>query len=187
MVHGDKLTIISSPVYTEHLHARASPSSLHALLFAFVMARSDGHPDTTAIGGVFVQIIFSTLVYGLTLAQTMFYLWNYPGDSLALKVLVIMLWALDTTRAMLVVNNEWWYLVRNHANVVSLEEVQGEAMQIAHCIVSVVLIYLVHCFFIHNIWKLMIQKSGRVVLTSIALVFATLSAVAGLVFVYDST
>ncbi|KAH9829394.1 uncharacterized protein C8Q71DRAFT_888903 [Rhodofomes roseus] len=151
------------------------------------MGGNHGSPDTSAIGGVFVEIIFSMIVYGFTLAQTLYYLWNYPGDSIGLKIMVIVLWALDTIRAMLVTNDEWWHLVRNHANATALEELQG--------------------FFIHNIWKLMAQKSGQLVLTSIAVTFTVLSAgkrffvcsqestnnisayyiAAGFVFAYEST
>ncbi|EPT02228.1 hypothetical protein FOMPIDRAFT_1047933 [Fomitopsis schrenkii] len=150
------------------------------------MSGHNGTPDTAAIGGVFVEIIFSTLVYGCTLAQTMYYLWNYPGDGMTLKILVGALWFLDTIRALLVVDNEWWYLVRNHANPASLEDLQGGAT-IPHCVVSVIVIYIVQCFFIHNIWKLLAQKDGRIVLTSIALAFATISAAAGFVFTYEAT
>ncbi|KAI0721474.1 hypothetical protein C8Q72DRAFT_890299 [Fomitopsis betulina] len=150
------------------------------------MSGHNGTADTAAIGGVFVEIIFSMLVYGFTLAQTMFYLWTYPGDGMMLKFLVGVLWVLDTVRAILVVDNEWWYLVLNHANAPSLEDLQGRAT-IPHCVVSVIVIYIVQCFFIHNIWKLLAQKDNRILLTSIALAFATISAAGGFAFAYEST
>ncbi|TFY58640.1 hypothetical protein EVJ58_g6295 [Rhodofomes roseus] len=173
------------------MHAYYASSPLLPLILT--MGGNHGSPDTSAIGGVFVEIIFSMIVYGFTLAQTLYYLWNYPGDSIGLKIMVIVLWALDTIRAMLVTNDEWWHLVRNHANATALEELQGK-ITIAHCIVSslrcsleALFTHVPISFFIHNIWKLMAQKSGQLVLTSIAVTFTVLSAAAGFVFAYEST
>jgi hypothetical protein len=76
----------------------------------------------TTFGATFVGLLVSTTLFGLTLAQTWMYFWNYHNrDTKALKFFVAFIAVLDTLHTILSAYVNYWYLVLNFGNVENLD------------------------------------------------------------------
>ncbi|OSX58968.1 hypothetical protein POSPLADRAFT_1036024 [Postia placenta MAD-698-R-SB12] len=72
------------------------------------------------LGCSFIGILFGILLYGLTSAQTLYYFQRYPIDGVRLKLFVVTLWLLDTSRTILGSWCNWTWVITNHANLLAL-------------------------------------------------------------------
>ncbi|KAH8994619.1 hypothetical protein EDB92DRAFT_2102582 [Lactarius akahatsu] len=74
-------------------------------------------------GAAFVGLLVSTILFGLTIAQTWFYFWNYRHrDSKLLKFFVAFLTVIDTLHTITCAYVIYWYLILNFGNVESLRD-----------------------------------------------------------------
>ena len=48
------------------------------------------------VGAMFVGSMVSLIIYGISCLQCYFYYLNYPGDELHIKMLVLLVWVLDS-------------------------------------------------------------------------------------------
>ncbi|KAI9443468.1 hypothetical protein H4582DRAFT_1197393 [Lactarius indigo] len=76
-----------------------------------------------SFGAAFVGLLVSTALFGLTIAQTWIYFWNYRNrDSRFLKSFIGFVAFLDTSHTVMCAYAIYWYLVLNFGNVESLED-----------------------------------------------------------------
>ncbi|KAH8112386.1 hypothetical protein DFH11DRAFT_1545758 [Phellopilus nigrolimitatus] len=73
-----------------------------------------------ALSATFIGYSVATTLYGITCLQLYLYYRNHPKDPLFVKILVTLLWALDTLTTALIGHTIYYYLVLNlgKANVV---------------------------------------------------------------------
>ncbi|KAL5519557.1 hypothetical protein ACEPAH_1240 [Sanghuangporus vaninii] len=78
----------------------------------------------TYVGALFIGSYFAIAttrsLYGLTTQQTFRYYRMYPNDSNSTKVMVGLVWLLDSTHSMLICHTCYYYLVSNYFNPLSL-------------------------------------------------------------------
>ncbi|EKM76842.1 hypothetical protein AGABI1DRAFT_130862 [Agaricus bisporus var. burnettii JB137-S8] len=67
-------------------------------------------------GASYIGVIVTAALYGLTTLQTYFYYVNYPKDGPGLKLLVALIWSLDTLHMADVTYCIYYYLVTNYNN-----------------------------------------------------------------------
>jgi len=66
--------------------------------------------DTT-LGALFDGVAVSTMLYGVTCAQTFVYFLNDFDDDGYLKLIVVFVWMMDTLQQALTTHSAWYYLV----------------------------------------------------------------------------
>ncbi|KAH9917965.1 uncharacterized protein B0H18DRAFT_1033021 [Fomitopsis serialis] len=71
-------------------------------------------------GPLFAGLILSHLLYGVTVAQTLFYFCNYQSDTRAVKSWVVAIWLLDTAKIITEAHQLWDYFVTAHGNIFAL-------------------------------------------------------------------
>jgi len=82
-----------------------------------VMASMEGSVDIGGtFGAAYIGSMISMGLYGLTSLQSYLYYAYYPKDSSSLKLLVAILWALESLQVALVCHAMYYYLVVNYAN-----------------------------------------------------------------------
>jgi len=73
-------------------------------------------------GAVFIGLLVSTVLYGVTIIQIWLYCWNYRSrDSTALIAFIAFLFFLDTLHTILCTYSVYWYLILNFGNVANLD------------------------------------------------------------------
>ncbi|EPT04367.1 hypothetical protein FOMPIDRAFT_1046236 [Fomitopsis schrenkii] len=137
------------------------------------------------VGCLFVGLLFELLFYGVSLAQTVYYYHEYPGDRIYIRALVAIVWTLDTARTGCDLQFLWALLVDSHANLAGLTQFTKPA--IAEFFLAGLITLIVQCYYIWSIWQFLAAKWPRVVLTTSMVLFALLSFCGGLVSVYDFT
>jgi hypothetical protein len=70
-----------------------------------------------SFGAAFIGLLVSTTLFGVTIAQTWVYFWNYRKDSIALKFFVAFVTAMDAVHTILSSYAVYWYLILNYGNV----------------------------------------------------------------------
>ncbi|KAH9060299.1 hypothetical protein EDB87DRAFT_625313 [Lactarius vividus] len=77
-----------------------------------------------SFGIVFIGLLITTTLYGLTILQTWVYFWNCrKRDPKTLKLFIIFITVLDTIDIILSAYTIYWYLVLNFGNVESLDHI----------------------------------------------------------------
>ncbi|KAL1949727.1 hypothetical protein VTO73DRAFT_8608 [Trametes versicolor] len=101
------------------------------------------------IGVAFLGVAISSAIYGITCIQTFQYYRSPRGstDTPFLKIIVLILWMLDSTHQALIVQILYHYLVLNYANALAL-------LRTTEIIVNAVIACIVETFFVMRIWKL---------------------------------
>jgi len=140
------------------------------------MTGPNAHLNST-IGQVFIGVLFSAFAYGLTCAQSLYYVGHYRSDQWVLKSLVSLLWLLDTIRIALVGNNLSWYLIQNHNNMAALERIKGTFR--AEHIVAIIVVLIVQCYFILSIWRLVKPNKFKALFTVTTMLLVMLSVGSG--------
>ncbi|KAH9060492.1 hypothetical protein EDB87DRAFT_1831480 [Lactarius vividus] len=85
-----------------------------------------GHPIVdirNSFGAAFIGLLFSTMLFGWTIAQTWIYFWNYRNrDSKPLKFFVAFVTSMDALHTIMCAYAIYWYLILNFGNVESLRD-----------------------------------------------------------------
>ncbi|KAH9936972.1 uncharacterized protein B0H18DRAFT_182832 [Fomitopsis serialis] len=134
------------------------------------------------MGCTFIGVFFSLALYGASCAQTIFYFYEYPADKMRVKSLVTILWVLDTARTILDICYLWYWLIAHHADVTGLSVLPDTFT--AEFFISALTVFIVQCYFISTIWRLLSQKWYQWLLTSVVVLLAVVSFVGGIVTVY---
>ncbi|EGN94815.1 hypothetical protein SERLA73DRAFT_143687 [Serpula lacrymans var. lacrymans S7.3] len=104
------------------------------------------------LGAVFIGVIFSSILFGITNLQTYIYYCRYPKDWYIHKISIGILWALDAVHLALTVDAVYQYLINGFGNVLALLVIVWSfKLQIA---VNIVIILFVQSLYAMRIWKL---------------------------------
>ncbi|KAL0952970.1 hypothetical protein HGRIS_007181 [Hohenbuehelia grisea] len=103
-------------------------------------------------GAGFIGALVTGVLYGITTLQTYFYYVSYPKDSRNLKLLVSVIWFLDTVHFGFVCHTMYWYLVTNFANPPALAI--GNWSLFVSVILNLVISLFVQTFFALRIFRL---------------------------------
>ncbi|EPS93008.1 hypothetical protein FOMPIDRAFT_1020789 [Fomitopsis schrenkii] len=109
------------------------------------------------VGYIFIGLAFELLFYGVSLAQTVYYYHEYPGDRFYIRALVAIVWTLDTVRTGCDLQFLWAYLVDSHSNLAGMTKFTK--------------------YYIWSIWQFLAAKWPRIVLTTSMVEDWTVSAV----------
>ncbi|ETW83487.1 hypothetical protein HETIRDRAFT_383555 [Heterobasidion irregulare TC 32-1] len=76
----------------------------------------------TSFGALFDGALLAFVVYGITCSQVLKYFINYPQDSRSTKLLVAVIWMLDTLHRCITIHCLWFYLVsKGNGNLLLLQ------------------------------------------------------------------
>ncbi|KAI0962210.1 hypothetical protein AcV7_001103 [Taiwanofungus camphoratus] len=139
------------------------------------------HLDNT-MGCVLVGVLFAVVLYGCSCAQTMFYIQEYPKDTIFLKTLVGALWLLDTSRTGLDIAFLWHYTVPHHADIAALEIFQSTFT--AEFFLASLTVWIVQLYYIYTIWRLLAGRWFQLLLSTAAIALSTMSFAGGTATVY---
>ncbi|KZT08261.1 uncharacterized protein LAESUDRAFT_811712 [Laetiporus sulphureus 93-53] len=137
------------------------------------------------LGCTFIGMLFTALLYGCTAAQMMYYFCHYHTDHRYLKLMVTILWILDTSKVGVDMQILYYTLVREHGNPFGLTSPKSFAAQ--H-VLSGISTCIVQGFYIRTIWFLLPVRR-RIVWVLYTLLTATLclTALAGSIVVAYGT
>ncbi|KAK7016686.1 hypothetical protein R3P38DRAFT_2541847, partial [Favolaschia claudopus] len=111
-----------------------------------------GAPLGNTMGSMLLGVIFSAILYGISLLQCLFYFTRYKRDPIYLKVIVTLTLFLDTFHLSLVVHTLYHYLISNYY--------QREALRLMIWSVSLEAVPtgltagLVQMFYAYRIWRM---------------------------------
>jgi len=130
-------------------------------------------------GALLAGGLVATGFSGVVTVQCLAYFRNYGKDPLKIKLLVTAVWILDFCHTIFVGVTLWDHLIENFGNQTRIDFVPWSmALTIAF---TAVLTFLVHCFFVHRIFKLSLNNYYIAVplalLASSRLAFACLTTV----------
>ncbi|KAI0324066.1 hypothetical protein GY45DRAFT_1289503 [Cubamyces sp. BRFM 1775] len=120
------------------------------------------------LGAAFVGDILAACLYGLTTLQTLTYFGRSQKDSVVLKSLVALLWALDTFHLILISHTVYSYTITNFGNVPALLSPTWSV--ISQVFVTGVSDGIVRAIYCYRIWMF----SGRKWIISTAIAIGTL-------------
>ncbi|KAI0040387.1 hypothetical protein FA95DRAFT_884187 [Auriscalpium vulgare] len=106
--------------------------------------------DST-MGGLYIGILVSGALWGVTTMQTWHYYREYPQDPWHIKALVAVVFVLDTLHQMLIAHTGYWYLVTHYFEPQFLGRIVWSIA--AEVAVAAIVALIVQCFFIKRIWK----------------------------------
>ncbi|KAI0039476.1 hypothetical protein FA95DRAFT_1550637 [Auriscalpium vulgare] len=107
--------------------------------------------DST-MGGLYISIVVSGSLWGVTALQTWHYYLNYPQDPWHLKAIVAVVFSLDTLHQILIAHTGYWYLVTHYFEPQFLGHIVWSIA--AEVVVAAIVALTVQCFFIMRIWQL---------------------------------
>lgn len=117
----------------------------------------------STIGCSLIGSIIGTFLYGVTCAQTLYYMRRYSLDRIWLKLFVALLWSLDTARTITEIWCIWIWNVTNHSNPFALLTVERSFL--ANFFLEGVTILIVQMYFIYCIWKVVEHRQYQLLLT----------------------
>jgi hypothetical protein len=130
---------------------------------------------TTTFGALLIGVIVSAALYGVTCIQTFYYFNNY-NDGLWAKILIVVLWVLETVHSIFASHAVYWFVITNYNNPAGLAKATWSA--ILTIPVSAIIMFLVHLFYAKRVWH-MSQKN--LPLTGIIVLLACAHAALGIV------
>ncbi|KAJ7693430.1 hypothetical protein B0H17DRAFT_1199936 [Mycena rosella] len=142
-------------------------------------ALPNGVDISSHVDAMFVGIMFSFILWGVTVPQT----WNYFNsnkDGWMLQALVGVLFVLDSVSTYLTGDMAHVYLVQNFGNLAALATVPTSA--IAEVAINVAVCFLVQLFFARRVHLL---NQRRLIMPIIIVLFAAAGVVAGIFIVVD--
>ncbi|KAJ8518247.1 hypothetical protein ONZ45_g4682 [Pleurotus djamor] len=128
---------------------------------------------TAAVKEVFLTVligyVLATALYGITVTQTFLYFRNYAKDHIGIKLIVVLLWALDTSATALVSYSLYSYLVKDFGKPVFAIDVIPRSFAAENGVMTGI-IFITQSFFAYQIWIVSRNKSltGVIVVLSIA-------------------
>ncbi|KAI0324065.1 hypothetical protein GY45DRAFT_1439311 [Cubamyces sp. BRFM 1775] len=121
------------------------------------------------LGAAFVGNILAACLYGLTTLQTSIYFGRCRKDSVAMKGLVVLLWALDTLHLFLVSHTVYSYTITNFGNIPALLKPTWSVL--AQVLVTGVSDGIIRALYCYRIWIF----SGRNCLLCTAIAMSSLT------------
>ncbi|KAF4608669.1 hypothetical protein EYR40_001016 [Pleurotus pulmonarius] len=108
------------------------------------------------VGALLAGGLVATAFTGIITVQSYNYYKTYRGDAMRVRLLVAFVWLLDFCHTLFVSLSLWHYLVLHYGDTSMVDSVPWSlAMTIAF---TAILTFLVHCFFVHRIFKLSVGK-----------------------------
>jgi len=104
------------------------------------------------LGAFYIGVIAGAALWGISCMQTYLYYTSYPRDLPQLKVLVFVVWGLDTVHQVLISHAVYIYSVKNFANPAILGEVVWSVL--AEVVINALTSLIVQYFFVYRIWRL---------------------------------
>ncbi|KAN0082794.1 hypothetical protein V8E55_008589 [Tylopilus felleus] len=128
------------------------------------------------LGAILIGALFAAAFWGVTSVQTYIYYQRYPNDQLVLKLVVAVLWILDTFDACLTSHIVYHYLVTNYMNPTSIAVPVWSL--IIHTTVTIITDVLVRCMFSKRVWGL---SERNIILTSVVWILSLGDLIIGLI------
>ncbi|KAJ7156511.1 hypothetical protein C8R43DRAFT_1183878 [Mycena crocata] len=118
-----------------------------------VMVYSTQSPTLgNTLGAVFIGMVFSSILFGVSSLQIYLYYHNYPHDSLLHKFSVGFLWLLDATHLSLTIYSTYHYGVLGFGHFEGLGSISWAIkLQIA---INVIIVLLVQSLYAYRVWLL---------------------------------
>ncbi|RDB30540.1 hypothetical protein Hypma_007211 [Hypsizygus marmoreus] len=126
--------------------------------------------EEVALGMTLLGVIFSSILYGVTLTQTYKYFQRFQNDPLLVKLLVIAIFFIDTLSVFLVGHASWYYLVTTGPEGRAVWSLNAELA------ISMVISGIAETFLAYRVWML---SGHRFILTSLLLLLALLHFASG--------
>lgn len=135
-----------------------------------------------SMGCFFIGILFSTILYGVTCAQAIYYCWQYRTDKWYIRVLVAYLWSMDTVITIVDIWILWDYIIHSHANPLALATL--DTAFIVEYGLSAFTVLAVQVYYLHNAWQLMSKRWIQIPLTVATVILAVMSCACSLTNVF---
>ncbi|KIJ64692.1 hypothetical protein HYDPIDRAFT_111259 [Hydnomerulius pinastri MD-312] len=103
-------------------------------------------------GSTLAAVYISLVFYGISILQTFIYYVKYPNDNIYLKLLVLLVFLLDTVHAFLTCIGVWDYLVLHFGDLAYVELTHPPLL--LSIIVTSLVSFTVQSFFVYRIWFL---------------------------------
>ncbi|KAJ7352094.1 hypothetical protein DFH08DRAFT_857934 [Mycena albidolilacea] len=104
------------------------------------------------LGAVFIGVVLSCILFGVSALQVYYYYHYYPHDSLLHKASVALLWVLDATHLSLMIYSSYHYGVRGFGQYAGLNVVIWPVKLLVA--INVVVILLVQSLYAYRVWLL---------------------------------
>ncbi|KAJ7118084.1 hypothetical protein C8R44DRAFT_189790 [Mycena epipterygia] len=134
------------------------------------------------LGALFLGVIFSAILFGVSSLQVYYYYHYYPHDTLLHKCSVGLLWCLDATHLALTIFSTYHYGVLGFGDVAGLAVVSWSIK--LHTAVNVVIILLVQSLYAYRVWLLSGYHHGVLGYLVAAVVLAGFAI--GIVLAYET-
>lgn len=108
-------------------------------------------------GAGLIGALVNAIMYGLTTLQTYLFYLYYPKDSKDNKILVGVIWSLDTVHTILVSICIYYYLVSNYNNPAGLKS--GHWTLFISILINVLISCIVQSFFTYRIFQLSANRA----------------------------
>ncbi|KAJ7118080.1 hypothetical protein C8R44DRAFT_790258 [Mycena epipterygia] len=128
------------------------------------------------LGALFLGVIFSAILFGVSSLQVYYYYHYYPHDTLLHKCSVALLWVLDATHLALMIFSTYHYGVLGFGDVAGLG--------VLHTAINVVIILLVQSLYAYRVWLLSGYHHGVLGYLVAAVVLAGFAI--GIVLAYET-
>ncbi|THU82750.1 hypothetical protein K435DRAFT_784503 [Dendrothele bispora CBS 962.96] len=103
-------------------------------------------------GALLIGALFASVLSGAVGVQGIIYRKLYPADPRNLKLLVFLIWFLDTFHTVLIWGSLWHFFIDFYGSPEKIDQIPWTlALSI---ILTAILTFSVHCFFAHRIYKL---------------------------------
>ncbi|KLO17951.1 hypothetical protein SCHPADRAFT_900136 [Schizopora paradoxa] len=103
-------------------------------------------------GAMYLGVIIAMALWGASTIQAYYYYDTYPKDAWQLKLLVAVVWALDSAHQALITASVYRYLITNFFNPAHLNAIEATLRHMV--ILNVVIIAVVQGFFLFRVWRL---------------------------------
>ncbi|KAF8922116.1 hypothetical protein CPB85DRAFT_1427448 [Mucidula mucida] len=113
-------------------------------------------PLDGTLGAIFIGVIVSAILFGLTNLQTFVYFLNHRNESwLGSKTWVFVLWCLDALHLALIAHGLYFYLVTHYGESLALVNIVWSLK--LQVVLEVIVILTVETLYILHIWKVFIK------------------------------
>ncbi|KAF8962751.1 hypothetical protein BDZ97DRAFT_1091787 [Flammula alnicola] len=116
------------------------------------MASADALDITDTFGALLIGALVTMTIYGITTLQAYFYYVSFPRDGRATKLLVALIWSLDTIHAIFMCHALHFYLIVGFVDHSLL--INGTWSLFMSVAINVILAFIVQAFFTHRIFLL---------------------------------
>ncbi|TFK40317.1 hypothetical protein BDQ12DRAFT_680734 [Crucibulum laeve] len=109
------------------------------------------HVEDT-LGALFIGALITMAVYGITTLQMYFYYMYFPRDEWVVKLLVALIWILDTLHVIFMGHALHYYLISEFGNPKA--QVYGIWSLFTSIGINILMAFVVQCFFTQRIFQL---------------------------------